>query len=435
MLTGQDNEELGITAVREGAQDYLHKDDLAGYALARTIDFAVERKRASDSQRQLDQSLLQPQKLESLGVLSGGIAHDFNNLLSSILGYAALALEHIPPNANYRRDVQQIERASQRAADLTRQLLAYSGKGRFIVEAVNISKLVQEMSHLVKLSTQRQVSVRYDLDEALPPVQADATQLGQVLLNLITNAAEASEDNGVISLYTGVTDVDDAYQASLQIHRPLAPGRYVFLEVTDSGCGMSPLTRQRMFDPFFTTKRSGRGLGLAAVLGIVQGHKGAMKVYSHEGKGTTIKVLLPASDGVVRESSRPAGTLHWEGKGTVLIIDDEEDVRDVARAILERFGLTVLVADGGKSGVQTYREQHKNIDAVLLDMTMPDLHGAAVFEELRRIDPKVKAVLTSGYNEQDAVSRFAGKGLAGFIAKPIQMRELAIAFRKVLGQE
>ncbi|MEO0975359.1 MAG: ATP-binding protein, partial [Pseudomonadota bacterium] len=276
VLTGTLDDRLGVEAVREGAQDYLNKHDLASHALARAIDYAIERKRASESQRNLDQRMLAAQKLESLGVLAGGIAHDFNNLLSSVLGHATLALGQMSKDAPYRHNVEQIRRASQSAADLTRQLLAYSGKGRFVVEAVNLSTLVSEMSDLVNLSSQKQVTIRYELADELPAVDADATQLRQVVLNLITNAAEASRGNGVVSIYTGVLSVDDSYRAELQLASPIACGRYVVLEVSDRGAGMSEATRARMFDPFFSTKRSGRGLGLAAVLGIVQGHSGAI---------------------------------------------------------------------------------------------------------------------------------------------------------------
>ncbi|MEO0424898.1 MAG: response regulator [Pseudomonadota bacterium] len=434
VLTGSDDEQLAIEAVREGAQDYLYKTDLAAHALSRAIEYAIERKQASDSQRRMDQRMLAAQKLESLGVLAGGIAHDFNNLLSSVLGYAALALEQIPEHTPYRRDIEQIQRASQRAAELTRQLLAYSGKGRFVVEAINLSTLVSEMTDLVSLSTQRQVSIRYELAPSLPTVRADATQLRQVVLNLISNAAEASPKNGVVTIFTGSMTIDDAYQRELQLAESVANGEYVFLEISDAGGGMNESTRSRMFDPFYSTKRSGRGLGLAAVLGIVQGHRGAIKVYSQEGKGTTIKVLLPAVDETAANPVSMPGSFEWEGSGTVLVVDDEPDVREVSRAILERFGLTVMVASGGVAGVEMFREHHPEIDAVLLDMTMPDMDGASVFQEIRRIDPGVRVVLTSGYNEQDAVSRFAGKGLAGFLAKPIQLRELGSAFRKILGQ-
>lgn len=435
VLTGAADHGLGVDAVRQGAQDYLQKDNLAAHALSRAIDYAIERKRATDAQRRLDERLLTAQKLESLGVMAGSIAHDFNNLLSSVLGYAGLALDQVSPDAPYRDDILQIERAAQRAADLTRQLLAYSGKGRFIIEATDLSQLVKEMSTLVDLSAHKQVTVQYDLNPDLPPVHADTTQLRQVILNLISNAADASHVGGVVSLSTGTTQVDAGYQAKLGDEYDLPPGNYLYFEVSDSGSGMSSQTRLRMFDPFFTTKRSGHGLGLAAVQGIVQGHRGAIKVESKEGKGTTIKVLLPASEGQVCKPEQPNDPIQWQAHGTILIVDDEPGVREVAQAMFKRYGLKVMLADGGNHGVEMFRKHHDEIDAVLLDMTMPDLDGAAVYQEMRKIQPSVKVVLTSGYNEQEPINRIAGKGIAGFVAKPFKMRELATAFRSLLDQE
>ncbi|MBN1433216.1 PAS domain S-box protein, partial [Candidatus Fermentibacterales bacterium] len=300
-----------------------------------------ERKRAEEQRLQLEAQIQHAQKLESLGVLAGGIAHDFNNLLMGILGNAGLALMEMSPESPAKKTVERIETAALRAAELTNQLLAYSGKGRFLVEPVVLSKLVEEMAHLLKAVISKSVVLRFEFDPSVPQIEADATQIRQVVMNLIINASEAiAERSGVITVRTGCVEADEDYLADAWMRDELEPGTYAFLEVSDTGCGMSQEMVSRIFDPFFSTKFSGRGLGLAAVLGIVRGHKGAIRVYSEEGKGTTFKVLLPCSSetviGHVARSGLPAGT--WEPGGRVLIADDEETVRTVTRLILEKLG-------------------------------------------------------------------------------------------------
>ena len=370
-------------------------------------------------------------------MLAGGIAHDFNNLLVAILGYADLALLDLPSTAPARAKVEEIKKASMRASQLTSQMLAYSGKGRFVVEPVDLSELVTEMSHLLEISKSKKVVLRYDLAENLPLVEGDATQLGQVVMNLITNAAEAIGDrSGVIALHTGVMEASREYLADIGLGEQLPPGYYAYLEVSDTGCGMDKEMQQRMFEPFFTTKFTGRGLGLSALLGIVRGHQGAVKVYSEPGKGTTIKVLLPCMDLDAGEPPRKDTSATdgetWQGSGTVLIADDEEAVRTVGKMMLSSIGFDVLTACDGQEAVDVYRENVGKIRAVLLDMTMPRLSGEETFRELRQIDPDVQVVLCSGYNEQEAINHFTGKGLAGFIQKPYDIQTLIAKFRQVL---
>jgi len=239
------------------------------------------------------------QRLESLGVLAGGIAHDFNNLLTAILGNAGLARRRTPENSPITANLKHIEDASERAADLCKQMLAYSGKGKFIVIPINLSTLITDITKLLSISITKNVSLRTDLDAALPAIEADKAQMQQVIMNLVINASEAiAEDNGNIVIHTGVMDADASYLQTTHIDDPLPSGSYVFMEISDDGCGMDQQTQKKLFDPFFTTKFAGRGLGMSAILGIVRGHRGAIKVYSEAGKGTTFKVLFPVAAGI-----------------------------------------------------------------------------------------------------------------------------------------
>jgi PAS domain S-box-containing protein len=398
----------------------------------------TERKRMEEMHRKLEAKIQQTQRLESLGILAGGIAHDFNNLLVAILGYTDLVLADLAPGSPVRIDIERIRKASLRAADLTNQMLAYSGKGHFLVQAVDPNELVNEMTHLLKRSISKKAALRFDLAPDLPAVFADSAQLSQVVMNLLTNASEAIGDqSGVITVSTGSITADAAYLADICLDTPLPEGPYVYLEVSDTGCGLDAATRDRIFDPFFSTKFTGRGLGLSAVLGIVRGHNGAVKIYSEKGKGTTFKVLFPATSATEREAApeplRPGG-MPAQGfeAGTVLVIDDEVSVLETARAMLERHGFSVLTAGDGREGVETFRVHADEIRVVLLDMTMPYMNGEEVFRELRRIRPRARVILSSGYNELDATNRFAGKGLAGFIRKPYGMNDLISAVRRVL---
>ena len=386
-------------------------------------------------QRNLEQQVLHTQKLESLGVLAGGIAHDFNNLLTGILGNADLALAELSPVAPARESLEAIETGARRAAELCRQLLAYSGKGRFLVQPLSLMELVQEMGHLLLVSISKKVVLKYHFAKDLPAIEADATQMRQTIMNLIVNAAEAIGDrSGVISVTTGLAHCDADYLRSCFAADGIQPGDFVYVEVADTGPGMDKTTQDRIFDPFFTTKFTGRGLGLAAVLGIVRGHKGAVKVYSEVGRGTTFKLLFPAADAQPREiPSTTAQAKPWKGQGKILLVDDEETVRNLTRRMLQRVGFTVVLAEDGRQAVETFKRVMTEVDLVILDLTMPHLDGEACFRELRLMKPDVKVILSSGYNEQDVVNLFAGKGLAGFIQKPYTSDELIAKVRDALG--
>jgi PAS domain S-box-containing protein len=385
--------------------------------------------------KELEHLLLQKDKLESLGLLAGGIAHDFNNLLVGIMGNASLALETISSNNPARSMLKDVVLASETAGNLTRQLLAYAGKGRFVVEPVDISDLVRQIGNLLQTSVAKakNVQLRFELAENLPSVEADVTQIQQLILNLVINGAEAIGDaQGTILITTETQHVDEDYIASVLVPAQISPGDYVIIEVHDTGSGMTQETVDRIFDPFFTTKFTGRGLGLAAVLGIVRGHKAAIKVYSTVGHGTTFKVLFPATDHqALKPTPQVVAERSIQGE-TVLVVDDEQIVRRSAKAMLERYGYSVVVAENGKEAVDLFRVLADKIDLVLLDMTMPLMGGEETFRQMKTIRGDVRVILSSGYNEVEAVRRFTGKGLAGFLQKPYSAVTLAEKVRSVL---
>jgi two-component system cell cycle sensor histidine kinase/response regulator CckA len=389
-----------------------------------------------EDRTRLEEQLRQTQKLESLGVLAGGVAHDFNNLLVGILGNASLAMETLSPNNPARPMLNDVVSASETAAHLTKQLLAYAGKGRFVVDMVDLSDLVRQISSLIQVSIPKNVQLRLELQNRLPCVEADLTQLQQLVMNLVINGAEAIQEGrtGTVIVVTGTQDVDEHYVEAVLAPAQIAPGKYVTLEVHDSGAGMSEDVISRIFDPFFTTKFMGRGLGLAAALGIVRGHKGAIKVYSTPGQGTTMKVLFPAAVEGVPTISAQQPEPERTGSETVLVVDDETVVRRTAKSMLERYGYSVIVAENGQEGLDLFRVLAEKVSVVLLDMTMPVMSGEEAFRQMKSIKPEVRVILSSGYNEVEAVRRFTGKGLAGFLQKPYSAATLAQKVRAVIEQ-
>jgi PAS domain S-box-containing protein len=388
------------------------------------------RRRAQRERRRLEAQVQHAQKLESLGVLAGGIAHDFNNLLVGILGNADLALMDLVGRTEVRESIEEVKKAARRASELTNQLLAYSGKGKFVVEPVNLNETVVEMADLLKVSRSPNTTMHLEFDDALPAVRADASQMRQVVMNLITNACDAiGSEEGEIAVRTGVKHCSEEYLEHTYLAEERPAGDYVFLEVSDTGCGMDETTRARLFDPFYTTKFAGRGLGLAAVLGIVRGHEGAIEVESTPARGTCFRVLLPRCDEEPpgAKSQAHLGPEREQYGGIALVVDDEDSVRTVATMMFERLGFEVLQASDGREGVEIFRARSQEIDLVLLDMTMPGLDGKAAFEQMRGIRPDAKVLLSSGFSEQDATSRFAGEGLAGFIQKPFDLDGLSKA--------
>ncbi|MDQ6966113.1 MAG: response regulator, partial [Mariprofundaceae bacterium] len=425
----------------DGRIKYVHERceserDAQGKALRSlgTVQDVTERVLTDEEKDRQREKMEHVQRLESLGVLAGGIAHDFNNLLTAIMGHAALARQQTGPMDSVRESLSSIEQASRRAADLCKQMLAYSGKGKFVVQPINLSELVREMTRLLQVSIGNGVSLRHELADGVPAVEADVAQMQQVIMNLVINASEAiGEGGGIVVIATGVMQVDAEYLHTVYVEEEsLEPGRYVYLEVTDNGCGMDETTRKHLFEPFFTTKFTGRGLGMSAIIGIIRGHKGAIKVYSESGKGTTFKVLFPEVAGAAVSLGSPAVQQSIpQGSGTVLVVDDEDSIRTVACLMLESAGYKTMQAVDGVEAVDQLRRHTAEIDCVLLDMTMPRMGGEEAFTEMRRIKPDIKVLLSSGYNQQTATQRFTGKGLAGFVQKPYTPDVLLAAMLKV----
>ncbi len=384
-----------------------------------------QRRQAVNERKAIEQKLQEAQKLESLGVLAGGIAHDFNNLLTGILGNASLAASQLPADAPAQQNLEQIEKATFRAADLCKQMLNYSGKGRFVIGQLDLNLLMQETTDLLRLSMSKRSQLQFRLAERPPTVFADATQLRQVIMNLVINASEATVGGeGMISVSTGRMHADADCLASSHASPEALPGDYVWFEIADNGSGMSPEVLAKIFDPFFTTKFTGRGLGLAAVLGIIRSHKGALKVNSEAGKGTAFKVLLPAAD--EKRAADPAPTTTapaWTGRGSVLVIDDEESVRITTSRMLQSLGLEVVCANNGREGMEVFIKR-PDFSAVLLDLTMPLMDGEETFRAMRKLRPETRVLLMSGFNEQEVMSRFSDKGIAGFVQKPFNVAVL-----------
>jgi CheY-like chemotaxis protein len=353
------------------------------------------------------------------------------------MGNASLALETNPPDSPDRALLEGVIKASERAADLTRQLLAYAGKGRSSTTRFDLSELVREIASLVSASIPKDVQLDLDLAHGLPAVEGDSGQIQQVIMNLVINGAEAiGNTRGTVRVSTRLESVDAASIASLEARDGISPGTFTTLEVHDTGSGMDESTLARIFDPFFTTKFQGRGLGLAAVQGIIRAHRGALSVNSRLGSGTTFKVLLPAAASAAPlRSEQPVPNASLAGSGTVLVIDDEPLVRDTAAAALKRYGYTVLTAADGGEGVEVFRAQSGGISAVLLDLVMPVMSGDQALTRILEIDPGARVVLSSGYNESEALRRFAGRGLAAFIQKPYSAAALAAKMRSALQPE
>jgi two-component system, cell cycle sensor histidine kinase and response regulator CckA len=374
----------------------------------------------------LEEQLRQAAKLESLGVLAGGIAHDFNNILVGILGNASLVRDMLPPSNTARSMLDRVINAGERASELTRQLLAYSGKGKFVIQPMDVSDLVREIIKLVQASIPKSVVLRQRLAPGLPPVIADVAQLQQLMMNLVINAAEAIGDNpGSVTVTTGEQQVAGGETSRTTIGAdPVTPGRYVFFQVKDTGVGMDEATIARIFDPFFTTKFTGRGLGLSAAIGIVRGHQGFMQVESSPGHGSTFKVLFPAAREGIATPRVDEGKQDLTGAGVILLVDDEELVRGAAASMLTYLGYTVLEAANGQEAIELFQRNLSKIMLVILDMSMPVMSGEECLRRLKSIKPDVPVLLSSGFGETEVARRFQAAGIA-FLQKPYTAQHLA----------
>jgi PAS domain S-box-containing protein len=395
------------------------------YALCGIATDITDRKQAEQEKLAFERNLLETQKLESLGVMAGGIAHDFNNILTAVLGNAYLARMGLPPADPSQANLSLIEKAGRRAADLCSQMLAYAGKGKLSAGPVDLSGLVRDTTAMLRVSIRKNCTLDLQLTASLPPVQGDAAQLNQIVMNLVINASDAigERPDGTITLTTFVRQADpDMFQTAL--HQPKRPpGLYVGLEVRDNGCGMAAETIARIFEPFFTTKFSGRGLGLSAVLGIVQGHRGALFVESQPGQGSTFRLLLPTlQTGPGAKPVEASPCSRQPMLGTVLVVDDEEDVLQVTGAMLQQQGATVLFATNGSQALELYQQFRDKISLILLDLTMPGLSGEEVLRRLQQLGARQKILVMSGYSEEETMQRCAALGAVGFLRKPFEVQ-------------
>ncbi len=405
----------------------------------RIVHEISERKRSEEERAYLERQVQHAQKLESLGVLAGGIAHDFNNLLVGILGNAEIALSLLPGSMPAAESIHSIINASEKAAGLCRQMLAYSGKASYVVRPMDLGDMLLEILALMKVAISKKITIQDRLETGIPQVSVDATQMHQVTMNLITNASEAIGDRaGTITLSTGMLELSTEDLAHLQPGTDISAGTYEYFEISDDGCGMDGETCSKIFDPFYSTKFTGRGLGLAAVLGIVRGHGGAIGVESRPEEGTTIRVFLPVKDGKRPTEQEPLAvgvTEPSESKATILVVDDEEIVLGVAKAILQRGGYEVLGALGGTQALDFFHRDQSRINLLIVDLTMPDISGYDVFTRIREVRQDIPILLCSGYDEHDTMRKFTGHNLTGFIHKPYSARQLLDKTRAALDMQ
>ena len=391
--------------------------------------------RQAQERRALERRVEQTQRLEGLGVMAGGIAHDFNNLLTPILGDAGLALMDLPEDSPARQRIQKIQKAARRAATLTNQMLAYAGKGPLLEEPVDLSGLVREMAQLLEASVARKASLELDLDESLPAVKGDTAQLTQVVMNLLTNAAEAiGETGGHIHIRTARNEATPP-AGSHRIGEELPRGPVVMVEVQDDGCGMDDKTRARMFDPFFSTKFTGRGLGLAAALGIVRAHGGAIDIETAPDQGTRFRVLFPAAgERAQPRDEAPSDIRGWRCDALVLVVDDDEGVRELTQETLERAGLRVRCAEDPDSALRFFEEHADEIALVILDRTLPPSSGDGVLTRLRQLRPGCRILMMSGYSKERALEGGQEANLSGFLQKPFLPEQMLEAVRRAIEQ-
>jgi len=390
----------------------------------------------------MERRLQTAQRLESLGAMAGGIAHDFNNSLMVVLGYLEMARDDTEEAAPIRAYLDQCETALERPVSLAQQMLAYSGKGYLAIRTVDPESVIQDTVGLLTSAIAENISLLFNIEPNLPKIQGDPSHLQQILTHLVVNAAESYDEKtaGEVTLLAGVRYFDeDALSQTLKdvwlnYETPFVETDYVYIDITDTGCGMDSEVRKRVFEPFFSTKFVGRGLGLSAVFGMVRGHRGYIRVDSQPGQGTTVRVLFPvkaATESPKKVQAQTAETLA-RGTGQILLVEDETPVREMVRQMLARLGYSVISASGGSEAVRLYRDNRTDIDLVLSDMSMPGLNGVELMRKLREIDDTVKVVLSSGYSTEDLQHRFPLEGFAGFLQKPFRMAELGTLLHEVL---
>ena len=406
--------------------------------MAGSITDITEQKNADNRRKKLEQKMQQAQKLESLGILAGGIAHDFNNLLLGIMGNADIMFYELSDGSPLQHRLLEIKRAAKRASELTNQMLAYSGKGSFKIESIDINDVICEMETLLETSISKKIKLTYELSTGLKLIKGDITQIRQIIMNLILNASEAiGNAPGTITLMTYLAECSEELLDHLTMNHSMTPGTYLCMEISDTGSGIEPDKIKQIFDPFYTTKFTGRGLGLAAVSGIIKGHNAGLSVESDLDRGTVFRLYFP----VINEG--PSNTAKADSEdsldtkrknATILIADDEKYIRDLATKMLTIAGYSVLLAQNGREAIDMFREKIDSISCIILDLTMPELDGVEALAELREISYTVPIIISSGYCEDDIEERFKNKNISGFLQKPYQITEIVTTIKKALEQ-
>jgi signal transduction histidine kinase len=374
----------------------------------------TERKRTEDEHRKLETQLQQAQKMESIGTLAGGIAHDFNNILMGIQGNTSLMFLKIDSAHPNFEKAKNIERYVQNGTELTKQLLGFARRGKYLVKATDLNEILQKSSTLFG-RTKKEIQIHTRLAKDIWTAEVDQGQIDQVLLNLYVNAAQAMPDGGNLYLETENVVLDHTYVKPYKVE----PGKYVKISVADNGVGINKENQKRIFEPFFTTKEMGRGtgLGLASVYGIIKNHGGYINVYSEKNQGTRFTIYLPASEKEVIDEQEPMAAI-TKGTGTILLIDDEEMIIDIGEELLMELGYKVLIAQSGSEALVVYADNAESIDLVIMDMIMPGMGGGEAYDRLKKINPEVKVLLSSGYSINGQASRILERGCDGFIQKP-----------------
>lgn len=404
-------------------------------SIASLLDVSILRK-SEQKRLEMEREVRYAQRLESLGVMAAGIAHDFNNILMVIMGNADLIQSDMPPShPNYDKTLDIIA-ASKRAAEICRQMLAYAGEQHLVIKEVDITEEIRKASKMLEVSIAKNAVLKYQLADNIPPVSADTMQLRQVILNLVINASEAVErDSGYITLATGTMHCSSLELRKTYFNNDLIEGDYAYIKVSDNGVGMDERTKTHVFDPFYTTKFPGRGLGMSTVLGVVRAHQGTIKIESQEGEGSTITVLLPLAEKGADESE-PSAPRKYENltlDGNVLLVDDEEGVLQVAKSMLESFGLSVMTARNGREAINIFMLHRENIGCIIMDLAMPHMNGELAAARIRDIDKDIPIIIASGYDRNKVSKTFEYVDISGFIGKPFQRGALHRELKKLLG--
>ena len=390
------------------------------------------RKKAAEKQKELENQLIQSEKLRAIGELAGGIAHDFNNQLAGIIGAAELLRMNNRENPDLAHFADNILIPAKRAADLTSKLLAFARKGDMHSEIFDVHTIINEVIHILNRSIDKTISISDTLNASPSTVTGDPGQIENAILNIALNARDAMPGGGTLTFQTSTRPIPQTWQPE----KEPAPKEMVAIQITDTGIGMDDAVLNRVFEPFFTTKPAskGTGMGMAAVYGTIQSHNGTIDIHSSPGKGTTVTVCLPVSDNLPGTGTQSGSVSSLSGTGSILILDDEEMVRKVTAGMLESLGFRVHTASDGKEAIRYFETSHKKTDLVLLDLVLPEMSGSAVFEALRKIDPDVRILLFSGYSEEGDATMLLKKGARGFLRKPFSLNDLADAVKKAMGK-